>query len=293
MTSDPRLRIGITGARGFIGSHLVARFVERGHEVHAYQRTASALPLPGVIPHRFEMPHAIEPREFEGLDVLIHGALVEYGPARRDADAVNLQSLDRLIEITRARNIRLVFLSSFSAHAEARSHYGRNKLALEGRLDPSRDAILRLGLVLGVGGLFGSMVDLIRSARVIPLPDGGRQPIQTLWMGDLLTVVERVVSQNIVGRYEVATPEVYTMRELYRTVMRELGVSRPLVPVPLALVGLGVATLETLRVPFSINSENVLGLKYLRAFDNAADMRVLGVAPLGLADSVRRLLARG
>lgn len=292
MTADSRLRIGITGARGFIGRHLVAHFAERGHEAHAYQRSQSAPPLPGVISHRFEMPGTIEPREFDGLDVLIHGALVEYGPARRDADAVNLQSLDRLIEIARARSIRLVFLSSLSAHPEARSHYGRNKLALEARLDPSRDAILRLGLVLGEGGLFGSMVDLIRNSRVIPLPDGGRQPIQTLWMGDLLAVVERVVTQGVVGRYEVATPEVYTMRELYRTVMRELGVSRPLVPVPLALVGMGVATLETLRVPFSINTENVLGLKYLRAFDNVADMRALGVAPLGLEESVRRLLAK-
>ena len=293
MTNDSRLRIGVTGARGFIGSHLVARFAERGHEVHSYQRVASAPPMPGVIPHRFEMPGAIEPREFEGLDVLIHAALVEYGPAHRDADAINQQSLDRLIEITRARNIRLVFLSSLSAHEEARSHYGRNKLALEARLDPARDTILRLGLVLGNGGLFGSMVELIRGARVIPLPDGGRQPIQTIWMGDLLTVVERVVSQEIGGRYEVATPEVYTMRELYQTVMRELGVSRPLVPVPLALVGLGVATLEALHVPFSINSENVLGLRYLRAFDNAADMRALAVEPIGLAESVRRLLAKG
>jgi NADH dehydrogenase len=292
VTTDPRLRIGITGARGFIGRHLVERFAADGHEVHAYQRTASEPPIPGVIPHRFEMPDAIEPGEFGGLDILIHGALVEYGPARRDADGVNERSLERLIEITRSRGIRLVFLSTLSAHAEARSHYGRNKLALEGRLDPSRDTILRLGLVLGNGGLFGSMVELIRNARLIPLPDGGRQPIQTLWMGDLLTVVERVASHRLAGRYEVATPEVYTMRQLYQTVMSALGVNKPLIPVPLGLVQVGVSTLEALRIPFSIHTENVLGLKYLRAFDNAADMKKLGVAPIGLSESVKRLVER-
>jgi len=293
MTTDPRLRVGITGARGFIGRHLVDDLASRGHEVHAYQRDATAPPRSGVIPHHFEMPDSIEPREFQGLDVLIHGALVEYGPARRDADAINVRSLERLIEITRAQRTRLVFLSSLSAHPGARSHYGRNKLALEAMLDPARDTILRLGLVLGDGGLFGSMVDVIRNAGAIPLPDGGRQPIQTLWMGDLLTVVERVLTRNLGGRYEVATPEVYTMRQLYQTVMSALGVRKPLIPVPLGLVRVGVTILEALRVPFPIHSENVLGLQCLRAFDNAADMRALGVTPIGLDESVRRLVERG
>src|SRR5206468_10659590 len=146
-------------------------------------------------------------------------------------------------------------------------HYGRSKLELEGLFDPSRDCVLRLGLVLGPGGLFGSMVELIGGARVIPLPDGGRQPIQTLWMGDLLEAIENVLERGIAGRYELADPPVHTMRELYETVIRAMGVERRLVPVPLGLVGAGVAVLEALRVPFGIRRENVLGLKALRAFD--------------------------
>src|SRR5689334_23794202 len=296
MTNDPgaapapRLRVGVTGANGFIGRHAVAHFASLGHSVVAFQR-AGAAPTPGAVPaagvaaparvevRRFDMPDGIDADAFRGLDALVHGALVEYTPARRDADAINARALERVLAIARANGTHLVFLSTLSAHADARSHYGRNKLALEALLDPARDTVLRLGLVLGDGGLFGSMVDLVRGASLIPLPDGGRQPIQTLWMGDLMSVLERVVTRRVAGRYEVATPEVYTMRRLYEAVMDSLGVKKTLVPVPIGLVKMGAATLEALRVPFPIRVENVLGLESLRSFDNAADMRALGIAP--------------
>jgi nucleoside-diphosphate-sugar epimerase len=290
MTTDRPLRIGITGARGFIGRNAVEHFASRGWETHAYQRDPAASPRDGVRTHRFVMPDGIDERSFEGLDVLIHGALVEYGPAHRDADRINLAAAERVRDIARRHDIRVIFLSTLSAHAAARSHYGRNKLELESVFDARRDTILRLGLVLGNGGLFGSMVDVVRGSAVIPLPDGGRQPIQTLWMGDLLDVLERVAARGLAGRYDLATAEVYTMRQVYETVMRGLSLRRTLVPVPLALVGFGVATLERLRVPFSINSENVLGLQCLRAFDNARDLAALEVEPLSLDASVARLL---
>jgi nucleoside-diphosphate-sugar epimerase len=297
-----RRRIGITGARGFIGRHAVQHFAALGHEVHAYQRAAAtvvpdqtagpgAAYAPGVVIQHFEMPERIEPPDFDGLDVLIHAAVAEYGPAHRDADEINRRGTARLIEIARDRGTRLIFLSTLSAHDRARSHYGRNKLELERMFDPARDCVLRLGLVLGDGGLFGGMVDVIRGSAVIPLPDGGRQPIQTLDLEDLLTVLEQVAMRGTTGRYELATAEVYTMRELYQTVIERLGVKRTLMPVPLGLVGFGVGLLETLRIPFSINRENVLGLAALRVFDNAKDLEALDIRPRSLRQSVERLLA--
>src|SRR5205823_12094322 len=105
--------------------------------------------------------------------------------------------------------------------------------------------------------------------------------------------LEHVLDRGLAGRFDVADPAVHTMRELYETVMRGLGVRPVLVAVPLPLVHLGVSVLERLRVPFPIRSENTLGLKHLRAFDTAPAMRALGIPePVGLEESVRRLLAR-
>jgi nucleoside-diphosphate-sugar epimerase len=288
--TEPRLTVGVTGASGFIGRHAVARFAARGHAVRAFQRPAAAPPPAGVATTPFDVREPLPPGALDGLDVLVHGALVEYGPRQRDADRVNRDCAARLIAMARASGTHLIFLSTLSAHDRARSHYGRSKLEIERLFDPALDTVLRLGLVLGRGGLFGSMVEMIRASRVIPLPDGGRQPIQTLWMEDLLDVLERAAARRLAGRYDLATARVYTMRDLYRAVIDGLGVRRTLIPVPLALVGAGVAVLETLRVPFGIHSENVLGLRQLRAFDNAGDLAALGLEPLSLEESVARLL---
>ena len=312
--------VGVTGARGFIGSQLVRHLVERGHHVRAFVRApgaasgaapraapaASAAPAPGGAPtagaapaagateRRFVLPDGFDERDFAGLSAIVHCALVEYGPAHRDADRVNREGCERLIVTARRQGARVLFLSTLSAHEGARSHYGRSKLALEKLFDPARDCVLRLGLVLGSGGLFGSLVGLIRGARVIPLPDGGRQPIQTLWMGDLVRAVENVIDRGITGRYDVAAPDVHAMRDLYRAVMRGLGVAPRLVNVPIGLVELGAGTLEALRVPFPIRRENVLGLRALRAIDTAGSMNALGIErPVTLEESVRRLFAAG
>ena len=286
------LRIGVTGASGFIGRHLVPHLTERGHAVRAFQRTVDAAARPGVEVRAFRMPDRIEPADFAGLDAVVHGALVEFGPASRDADAVNLEGTHRVLEAARTHGARLVFLSTLSAHEGAASHYGRNKLELERLFDPARDAVLRLGLVLGRGGLFGGMADMIRQAGVIPLPDGGRQPIQTLWIGDLLEATTNVIERGLAGRYDVAAPEAHTMRDLYASVIRGLGVRRRLLSVPLPLVEVGVTVLEALGIPFSIRRENVLGLKHLRIFDTAPSMRALGIEhPVPMDEAVRGLLA--
>jgi nucleoside-diphosphate-sugar epimerase len=287
------LRIGVTGASGFVGRHLVTHLTERGHAVRAFQGAADAPPPPEVEVREFWMPDRIEPADFAGLDAVVHCALVEFGPATRDADAVNLEGARRVIAAARTHRARLVFLSTLSAHEGAVSHYGRNKLELERLFDPACDAVLRLGLVLGRGGLFGGMADMIRQASVIPLPDGGRQPIQTLWMGDLLEATTNVVERGLAGRYDVAAPEAHTMRDLYVSVIRGLGVRRTLLSVPLPLVEAGVTVLEALGIPFSIRRENVLGLKHLRTFDTASSMRALGIEhPVPMDEAVRGLLAK-
>lgn len=292
MATDARAAAGVTGARGFIGRHLVRHLAAAGRPVRAFVRAPGVAPVAGTTEHRFVLPGGFEERDFAGLAAIVHGALVEYGPAHRDADRVNREGCERLIAAARRQGARAIFLSTLSAHEQARSHYGRSKLALERLFDPDRDCVLRLGLVLGNGGLFRSMVGLIRGARVIPLPDGGRQPIQTLWMGDLVQAVENVIARGIAGRYEVAAPEVHRMRDLYDAVMRGAGAAPRLVSVPIALVELGAATLEALRVPFPIRRENVLGLRALRAFDTVGSMKALGIElPVGLEESVRRLLA--
>lgn len=62
------MKIGITGATGFLGKHLLAAARNAGHDVIGYSRTPQ--PRPGFVEMR---PwHPIASADFSGLDALIH-----------------------------------------------------------------------------------------------------------------------------------------------------------------------------------------------------------------------------
>jgi len=285
------LKIGITGANGFIGRYLVDYFASRGDTVKAFQRGELAQQMSGVKSYRFSMPDENKPDDFADLDVILHTAVVEYGSAQPDADEINYEGTKTILNAARRFGAHIIYFSTFSAHPGALSHYGRSKLQIEKLFDQDSETVLKLGLVLGEGGLFGDIVKIIQNSRFIPLPGGGRQPIQTIWIGDLLAIISSVVDNKIYGKYDVAEFDSHEMRDLYQLVASNLQVKRSFFSVPLGLIETIVGGLELLRIPFPIKRENVLGLRALRAFDTRESMARLGIdAPIPLEESIKRLV---
>ncbi|MCA0293696.1 MAG: NAD(P)-dependent oxidoreductase [Actinobacteria bacterium] len=64
----------VTGATGFVGSHLVSALAGSGHRVHALVRTPGALGIPGVLAHPFTDSIAETPGIIDQVrpDVVVH-----------------------------------------------------------------------------------------------------------------------------------------------------------------------------------------------------------------------------
>jgi NADH dehydrogenase len=211
-----------------------------------------------------------------------------------EARRVNDLGTRRVLDRARKAGVhRFLFLSSQSAHEDAESYYGRSKLALEKLLEPDRDLIFRSGLVLGKSGsgLFHRMCDMIRRSRVVPLFGGGRQPIQTIHVEDLCLAVEAALRKELTGLFTIAAPRALEMRELLREIAVRLGRRPLLVPFPLGPTLLVLRALERMRIPFPVSSENLLGLKCLRATDTSRGLDTLGINARGTAESLDDVLA--
>ena len=115
------MRVLITGANGFLGRHVVAEFLRRGHAVRALVRPAARLDDLGW-PEPVEVVRADlrVSRElaaaFAGVDVLVHLAAAVTGG--EDAQlAATVVGTERLLDaMARSQTGRLVLASSFSVY---------------------------------------------------------------------------------------------------------------------------------------------------------------------------------
>jgi len=114
--------IGITGASGFVGGHLVHSLHACGHTVRVLVRPTSSLRNFSGIPVQIHHGEVRDPDSLPpfvtGLDVLIHAAAVTSAPTRAEMVSVNLWGTKNLLDACARFNPdlrRFVFLSSQEA----------------------------------------------------------------------------------------------------------------------------------------------------------------------------------
>ena len=286
--TPPDTPVVVSGATGFLGSALVERLARRGHPVRALAREpAGEAGRPGVAWYACTLPDSFDRAALTGARVLVHCAYDTRFRSAQQARAVNVEGSRRLFAACREHGVeRIVFVSSFSAHPSAVSVYGRSKLDVEALLDPERDLALRVGTILGEGGVFWRQAQQIARLPVVPLFYGGRQQIQTACLDDVCEALERLVTRPLTGVLRFAEPEPVALRTLYAEVAHAVG-RRPRflrLPGRLSLAGLRGAEALGFRLPLS--SDNLLGLAQLRAFDVADDVAKIGVRPRPLRASL-------
>ena len=287
--------VAITGASGSLGRHLADHLAARGWTARALVRDPAAFARlrPGVPAFRCDLPDTLDEGALADADAVVHCAyptrLTDLARIRREND----DGTRRLLAATRRAGVpRFVFISSIVAAPDAPSYYARSKHALEELLDHGRDTIVRPGLVLAREGqgLFQQMRDAIRRTHVVPIFGGGRQPLQTVHVGDVCEAIARVIERGLPGGFNVAEPEPFTFADFLRRLARRLRTRCVLVPMPFAPVLAAVRSFERLGVPFPLRSESLLGIKALRRVPVADDLRRLGLTARTADESLAELV---
>lgn len=277
----------ITGASGFLGDHLCRHFTQQGWEVRPLVRKPET--YPGAF--RFDLGGSIDESAFNGrIEALIHCAY-EMDPKNLKASAtINVEGARRLLELSKRHQVRrFVFVSSLAATDEAESFYGRSKLQIERLLDPERDLIIRPGMIIGSGGLFQRIRESIRKYRIVPLFYGGNQQVQTIWIGDLCSAIEKMIIQELSGVFAVAEPDPIPIRDFYQGVASLEGKKCLFISLP------GTAALNLLRlserlgIRLPITSENLLGLRHLQSFDVRRSLENISFKPRRFKESISLL----
>ncbi|HVX58665.1 MAG TPA: NAD-dependent epimerase/dehydratase family protein [Candidatus Saccharimonadales bacterium] len=279
----------VTGAHGFLGSTLVSHFAGLGWNVIALVRNPPSLnKLENVRYVAYDMTRLVDPSVFKNADYLVHAAYIRLDRQNPNAFELNLKAAKDLISASRAAKLKKnLFMSSMSAHDEAVSTYGRQKLAIEKVFNGPRDVNLRSGLIIGNGGIVKTMSDFMKSKHAVPLIAGGKQPLQIIGVDDLAKVIEKSLRGKAHGTFTVAHPKVYTYKRFYKLLARNLKTKVLFIPVPFYALLYMIRFINLLHLPLAVSEDNLWGLAQLRSFDTAKDLKKIGVQVASLEELLK------
>lgn len=253
--------IGVTGASGYVGGRILSCLRTEGIDAIALVRR----PAPGEErARRYALDTPLEDSGvLDGLQTVIHAA---YDLSQRGEDirAVNVSGSLPLLDGLAARGGRVVLISSLAAFEGARSLYGRAKLELERAVLEREGIVLRPGLVFGAraGGLFGAMAAALSRRALVPLIGGGRQRLFVTHDERLCKLVFEIVSGGVQpnGPLFAAHETPTTLRAIAEQIAGAYDRRFTAIPLPTALVNLGLRSAEISGVGLPFRSDSVRSL---------------------------------
>ena len=301
----------VTGASGFVGSHVVPALIEAGHRVVALVRSEAAaerirrrLPADRRAALELRRGDVTDPASlaaaFAGADVVVHLVAL---PRDRDGGAslrlINTEGTRNVVAVMGAAGVqRLIHQGALGVADDPRLHYASSKARAEALVAASDLdwTILKPSLLYGPrDGFFNILAGLVRvSPLVVPLPGSGTSRFQPMAIEDLARVVVRSIEDPATVRrvYPLGGPRHWTYREIMEEALRGMGSKRAILPMPLPLISLVARIAETLRITFPVATDQLRQLK----LDNVGPINAVrdgfGFEPLDMAGRLTHLRKR-
>jgi nucleoside-diphosphate-sugar epimerase len=299
----------VTGAAGFVGSHMIPALLDAGHDIVALVRDADGgqqvlRRLPEAQRSRVSVrtgdvtrPESL-PAAVAGVDAVLHLVAVA-----RDWDGgatlrlVNTEGTRNMLAAAADAGVRrFVHLGALGVVDDPALHYASSKVkAMELVRASGLDwTILSPSLLYGPrDGFFNILADLVRmSPGVMPITGKGDARFQPLAIEDLARAAVQVLGDDgSIGReYLLGGPRAWTYREIVVEVLAGMGRKRVLVPMPVPLISLVAGVMEALRIKaFPVATDQLRQLK----FDNVGPLDAvrteLGWEPAGMEGRLTHL----
>jgi uncharacterized protein YbjT (DUF2867 family) len=284
--------ITVFGGTGFLGRRIAQRLAAEGASVRVAVRhpnpPRSVVRAAGV--NEITLLHA-DVRDRASVAAAIAGAhgVVNAVSAYVEKDDVTFEAVHERGAETVAREAaaagvaRLVLISGIGAESNSESPYirarGRGELLVQQAFPGV--TVVRPSAMFGPGdALFGTLASLARLLPVLPLI-GGHTRLQPVYVEDVAEAVAGILAdRGTAGHtYELAGPEVYTMRDLTQITLRLIGRRRLLVPIPFAVAAVQARLFALLRSPPLTTSQIDLLRKDNMMSGNLPGFRELGIEP--------------
>jgi len=275
----------VTGAAGYVGSHIVKRLVETGQSVRALVRNRAWAQAEGRLTNlniEWAEGDVTKPATLasamQGADAVIHTVAIAIEKGGRKYETINYQGTVNVVDAAKAAGVkRFINISQLGADAQLPYRFLASKGKAQDYVATSGLdwTALRPSVIWGPEDEFANTFARLApiSPLIYPIIGDGQAKFQSVWVEDLVTAVVRSLDDpsTIHQDLEIGGPEVLTIAEIERRTLQAIDAKRQLIPFPVPLLRVVVAVMSLLPAPPVTSS-----LLDLLAVDNTTSNNAIG-----------------
>ena len=255
------MTILVTGGTGFVGGHVVRALPDAGKPVRCLvrdPRRAEHLEALGCELVEGDMTDAASLRRaVDGVATVVHLVAIRQGKPEQFERIMSRATRD-LLDAARETGVgRFVLMSALGTSEQTKDlvPYYRAKWEMEQAVQGSGlpFVIFRPSFVFGRdGGILPTFRKLAKRMPVTPITGSGEQRLQPIWADDVAAYFVRALDLDAATNrtFELGGPDIVSWNELWARLKQALGLRRPSVHVPMALMRANALVTE--RLPGNI-----------------------------------------
>ena len=294
------MRIFLTGATGFIGTHIRRALVRNGHQVVGLTRRPPAEEegvtwLQGDVNDQETLIDGMS-----GCGAVIHlvGIITEHG--EETFQRVHVQGTEHVLAaMRRAKVRRLLHMSALGAGPRQPTGYFRTKWAAEELVRASAIdyTIFRPSTIFGPGdGFVSTLAAQIRRYPVIPIIGRGHFTLAPIAIEAVVQAYLQALSLNgptQAKTFELCGPEVLTFTQIVKLVAAQMHANKARVHLPVSLVRFGINLLHFLHLPSPVTHDQLTMLLLGSTCADQSAVQVFDLPHITLAEGIREYLRPG
>ena len=254
------MKIAITGATGFVGSHLTNRLIGEGHEVVRLARRARSIEDEIVTTDLSDEKQLSA--AFAGCNAIAHCAGINREIGEQTYERVHVVGTRNVVEAAKAAGVEKIVLMSFlRARPDCGSAYHESKWQAEEIVrDSGLDyTVIKAGVVYGRGDhMLDHLSHALQTFPIFGLVGMKQQSFRPLAVDDLVHVMRGALVDRRMKRQTVAVvgPEEIYLSEAVRRVGEVIGKQPLMLPLPVACHELLARFWElTMRIPLASRAQ--------------------------------------
>jgi uncharacterized protein YbjT (DUF2867 family) len=298
------MKVFLTGATGFVGSHVLARLLADGHTVRALERGRGIQRAAEALTGRFEEVKGDITSNglsdfVRGCDAVINLVGIIYERGAETFERVHHLGTRNLVQAARQNEVkRFVQMSALGARPTNATAYHTTKFAAEEEVRNGGIpfVVLRPSLIVGPGSAFvKQMVKVVRAAPLIrPVPGTGKYRFRPVHVDDVVECFAQSLTNPAASgqTIDLVGDEELTLDEIGNAIADGLGIRKTAIHLPMPIMKAAAGFFSILPLTPPVTSVQLRMMEEGSTADPDPMMRIFHVQPEGFRPGLRRYLSR-